>query len=128
MSFFNRKSNYTKFTLRAKIFSYSIKEYSRGRYLSLTLYKGSKKKPSETFYLLSFNESVIDEVESLSKTKKGALNITCKFYVVSKLKGHRVENQLRVVEVVGRKKTGDEVDLEVGFGAINGFSNNKEFF
>lgn len=79
---------------------------------------------------MSFNEKVIQEVEMLSKTKKGVLNITCKFYIVSKLKGHRVENQLRVIEVVNKKGNREEVlgQRSEGFGAINGFNNNNEFF
>lgn len=78
---------------------------------------------------MSFNEKVIQEVETLSTAKKGVLNITCKFYVVSKLKGNRVDNQLRVVEVVSKKVNKKEEEVpECGFGAINGFNNNKEFF
>lgn len=83
------------------------------------------------FYLTCFNDSVIEDVKTLVEAKKGILNVICSFYIVSKLKDRFVDNQLRVVKIEPTKKivrneeTGQRNE---GFGAINGFNNNKEFF
>lgn len=129
MNFFPRKkSKYTKFKLRAKVYSYSVKEYSKGRYMSITLYKGSKKSP-ELFHLLCFNEFAIQEVESLSKAKKGVINVVCSFYVVSKLKGVKVDNQLRMVKIEPtRKAIAPEPQSDKPSNLINGFKSNEEFY